>query len=151
VSARDRRLARGRAGVSPVVSDVMITAVVVICMSALLVWTVSYVRDPAREAAMERLAFEDVWFTEEGGQKVVKVYVRNYGPVEIVVDRVSVEPPGVIIPDADYLEGRGLRLEPSGGHGLIAFKFSWGPGEVYYIKVFTRRGSRFEVMAVAPS
>ena len=144
------RRPRGRSGVSPVVSDVMMTAVVVICMTILLAWTVSYVFfNPGKEAVRERLAFEDVWFTEMPGYgKVISVYLYNYGPVDITVDYVSVEPGGRV-QDADYVEGKGLKLDP-GGHGRITFRFDWESGKTYYIKVFSRRGSSFEVMAVAP-
>ena len=139
-----------RAGVSPVVSDILMTAVVVICMTALLAWTVSYVfHNPGRDAVRERLALEDVWFTELAGYgKVVSIYLYNYGPVSITVDYVSLEPGGRIS-DADYVEGKNLSLDPR-GHGRITFKFAWESGRAYHIKVFTRRGSVFEVLAIAP-
>ena len=53
------------------------------------------------------------------------------------------------VADADYVEGRGLKLYP-GGHGRVTFRFAWESGMTYYVKVFTTRGSSFEVMAVAP-
>ncbi len=133
------------------VSDALMLVVVVICMSALLAWASSYVlHNPGKEAVRERLAFEDVWFTELPGYgKVICVYLYNYGPVDVKVDYVSVEPGGVV-PDANYVEGKGLTLRAGGGHGRIVFRFSWASGKAYYIKIFTERGSRFEVRAIAP-
>ena len=145
-----RLRARGRAGVSPVVSDIMMTAIVVISMSILLIWTASYAFfNPSKDAIRERLVFEDIWFTELPGHgKVISIYIYNYGPIDIAIDYISVEPGGRVA-DADYVEGRGLKLYP-GGHGRVTFRFAWESGTTYYVKVFTTRGSSFEVMAVAP-
>ena len=139
---------RAREGVTPVVSDVLLTVAVVVSMTLLLAWVYSYVMyNPSKRAVQERFVIEDVWFnTTDTGERVVGIYIYNYGKVEIRVDAVYIGGNRT----TDYVEGWRLELYP-GQHGRVIVKFNWSPGEAYTVKVITGRGSYVEAVFVAPS
>ena len=141
-----------RLGVTPVISDVLLTVVVVIAMSVLLAWATSYVYfNPWKARVQERFIIEDAWFnTTAGGEDVLGIYIYNYGKVDIRIDAVYISPglKGPVSSD-NYVEGWHLGLRP-GGAGRIIVKFDWESGRAYHIKVVTGRGTAAEVLAVAP-
>lgn len=129
-------------GVSPLVSDIILTFVVVMAMSALLTWVVYYTQGPWKEAVRERIIVEDVWFNATG----LGLYIYNYGEVEVTIIRIIITPG----PTGPAWEGR-LTIYPGRSARVDVSGFSWTHGQAYEIRIETERGNVFEVLAKAPS
>ena len=139
------RKSKHRAGVSPVVSDIIITAVVVIGMSILLIWTMTYTEphSPWKDAASERIVVEDVWFNGTGTG--MGLYIYNYGDIEVKIVKIFTEPG----PTRPVWEGE-LLVAPRSAGRIDMPDFSWSPGQTYRIIVETDRANQFETLAKAP-
>jgi len=135
---------RPRSGVSPMVSDLILTFVVVVAMSILLTWTLFYTQySPWKAAIRERIVVEDVWFNATGTG--MGLYIYNYGEVEVVIVKLFIYPG----PTSPIWEGE-LTIYPGQSGRIDVPDFSWTPGQAYKLYVETGRGNQFEVLAKAP-
>ena len=136
---------RGKSGVSPMVSDVILTFVVVMAMTAVLAWVVSYTYySPWKSAVREKIVIEDVWFNETGTG--MGIYIYNYGQVEVRVVKVFIKPG----PTSPIWEGE-LVLGPGDSGRIDVPDFSWTPGQAYEIYVETDNANQFKFLAKAPA
>lgn len=134
---RVRRFLRDKRGVTPVLSNILLTVVAVAAMS--LAASATYViTDNMHQIMGERVISEDVWFTPDG----ISIYLRNTGKVAIEVSSVYVNFTSQAFTP--------LKLEV-GEHGWLNVTFSWDAGGLYHINVVTSRGTKIVDYYKAPS
>ena len=129
------KLFRDKRGVSPVVSAVIMILVVMIGMSALFVFFVTYARDfqmGSGSAVLESMTVEDVWFKNSTS---VELWVYNFGKVNVTITDVYVDSNSVAKPDLTVAVGE---------HEKIDVTSSFDPGVSYRFKIVTARGTYFE-------
>lgn len=123
-----RRLFKNKRGVTPVLSNVLLTVVAVAAMS--LAASATYViTDNLRQIMGERVIAEDVWFTQDG----ISIYLRNVGKVSIEVSSVYVN-----FTSQSFTP---FTLEAE-EHGWLNITFSWTAGGLYHINIVTSRGTK---------
>ncbi len=119
---------RDRRGVTPVISNVLLTVVAVAAMS--LAASATYIiTNNMRQIMGERVIAEDVWFTSNG----ISIYIRNIGKVAMEVSSVYVN-----FTSQPFTP---LTLEV-GGHRWLNVTFNWDAGVLYHISVITSRGTK---------
>jgi len=129
------RLFRDKRGVSPVVSAVIMILVVMIGMSALFAFFVTYARDfqmGSGSAVLESMTVEDVWFKNSTS---VELWVYNFGKVNVTITDVYVDSNSVAKLDLTVAVGE---------HGQIDVTSSFEHDESYGFKIVTARGTSFE-------
>lgn len=124
-------------GVTPVLSNVLLTVVAVAAMS--LAASATYViTDNMRQIMGERVIAEDVWFTSEG----ISIYVRNVGEVAVAVASVYVN-----FTSQPFTP---LALE-AGEHGWVNMTLPWNGNSLYNINIVTTRGTKIVDYYNSPS
>jgi len=124
-------------GVTPVLSNVLLTVVAVAAMS--LAASATYViTENMRQIMGERVIAEDVWFTSDG----ISIYIRNVGKVAIEVSSVYINFTSQFFTP--------LTLEV-GGHERLNVTLSWDADSLYHINVVTSRGTKIVDYYKAPS
>ena len=138
---------RGRSGVSPMVSDAILTGIVVVSMAILLVWASWYAySNPSKMAVKERFFVEDVWFNSTS---TMGIYIYNFGKVSVTINRVYIN--GTDFTDYSSLSSSPLYLRPGeGGQIYIEFPGGFKPGAPQRVRVVSSRGTYVEVIAVVP-
>jgi membrane-associated PAP2 superfamily phosphatase len=122
-----RKLLRNRRGITPVLSNLLLTVLAVAAMSIAV--TATYVITENLHNNMgERFIVEDVWFTTNQ----VSIYIRNVGEVSIKIAAVYI--------DSTSKSFTSLELDVS-KHGWLNVTYSWSTDSVYEIKVVTQRGT----------
>ncbi len=131
-----RRFLRNKRGVTPVLSNVLLTIVAVAAMS--LAASATYViTDNMRQTMGERVIAENVWFTSDG----ISIYLRNVGKVAIEVSSVYVE-----FKSQPFTP---VRLEV-GEHGWLNVTLTWDADAIYHINIVTSRGTKIADNHKAP-
>lgn len=132
-----RRFLRNKRGVTPVLSNVLLTVVAVAAMS--LAASATYIiTDNLHQIMGERIIAEDVWFTPSG----ISIYLRNTGKVAITVSSVYVN-----FTSQSFTP---LTLEV-GEHGWLNVSAGWEAGGLYHINIVTDRGTKIVDYYRAPS
>jgi len=123
-----RLFLRNKRGVTPVLSNVLLTVVAVAAMS--LAASATYViTDNLHQIMGERVIAEDVWFTSHG----IFIYLRNTGKVAVEVSAVYVN-----FTSQPFTP---LMLEV-GVHGWLNVTYNWQADALYNINVVTSRGTK---------
>lgn len=123
-----RQMLKDKRGVTPILSNVLLTVVAVAAMS--LAASATYIiTDNLRQTMGERVVVEDVWFNSNG----ISIYLRNTGEVAVDVSAVYVN-----FTRAFFTP---LVLEV-GDHGWLNVSSSWEVDSLYNINVRTSRGTR---------
>ena len=131
-----RGVLRNKRGVTPVLSNVLLTVVAVAAMS--LAASATYViTDNMHQIMGERVIAEDVWFASDG----ISIYLRNVGKVAVEVSAVYVN-----FTSQSFTP---LTLEV-GEHGWLNVTFSWNAGSLHHISVVTSRGTKIVDYYKAP-
>lgn len=124
------KLLRNKRGITPVLSNLLLTIVAVAAMA--LATTATYViTSNLRDTMGERVIIEDVWFNNLTNN--IDIYVRNVGKVLV---RVS----GVYVNHTKSSFTGKLSLE-IGEHGWLNISKSWNPSDLFYIDIVTTRGT----------
>jgi len=124
-------------GVTPVLSNVLLTVIAVAAMS--LAASATYViTDNMRQIMGERVIAEDVWFMPEG----ISIYVRNVGEVTVAVASVYVN-----FTSQSFTP---LALEV-GEHGWVNTTLVWDGNSLYHINIVTSRGTKIVDYYNSPS
>jgi hypothetical protein len=131
------RFLRNKLGVTPVLSNVLLTVVAVAAMS--LATSATYVITNNMHQIMgERVTVEDVWFNSNH----ISIYLRNTGKVAIEVSSV-------------YVNFTSYSFTPFtlevGGHGWLNVTYNWKADTLYHINVVTSRGTKIVDYYKAPS
>ena len=123
-----KRFLKNKRGVTPVLSNVLLTVLAVAAMS--LAASATYVITENMQQIMgERVIAEDVWFTSEG----ISIYLRNIGKTAIETSSVYVNFTGTIFTP--------LTLEVE-EHGWLNVTYNWETDTLYNINVVTSRGTK---------
>ncbi|MEA2089444.1 MAG: hypothetical protein U9O89_01610 [Thermoproteota archaeon] len=126
-----RSLLWSKKGITPVLSNLLLTVVAVAAMS--IAATATYViSNNLRENMGERFIVEDVWF-KTGGE--IGIYIRNTGKVSIEVASVYLNRTPQLLTQVEFGVGE---------HGWLNITYDWNPSSVYHLNVVTKRGTRVE-------
>jgi hypothetical protein len=124
------RAFRDKRGISPVLSELLLTVIAVAAMS--VATTSTYViTSNLRENMSERFIIEDLWFNNLTGN--IDLYLRNVGKVAIQVSAVYLNQTARPFTSPFKLE--------VGKHGWLNVSYSWTSGNVYYVDILTNRGT----------
>lgn len=125
-----RRFLGDRGGVTPVLSNLLLTVVAVAAMS--IATTATYViTTNLKETMSERVIVEDLWFNNSTG--AINMYLRNTGKVAIRVSAVYINHTS-----QSFTSPFGLEI---GEHGWLNISYNWVFGGLYYVDVVTARGT----------
>lgn len=131
-----RQFGRNKRGVTPVLSNVLLTVVAVAAMS--LAASATYViTDNMHQIMGERLLAEDVWFTP--GRLLI--YVRNTGKVPLSISSIYVNFTSQPFPPVELQVGE---------HRWLNVTFVWDADALYHLTVVTSRGTKMEEYYRAP-
>lgn len=134
-----RSFLRNKRGVTPVLSNLLLTVVAVAAMA--VATTATYViTTNLRENMSERVIVEHLWFNNSTG--TIHIYLRNVGKIVIYVSTVYVN--GTPQPFT-----KPFSLEIS-DHGWLNVTYSWVSGALYYMDVVTTRGTHVANYYKAP-
>lgn len=126
--AKLRRFLHDKHGITPVLSNILLTVVAVGTMA--LATTATYViTTNLRKNMSERLIIEDLWFNNSTSR--ISIYLRNVGKVAIHVSAVYINH------TSQYYSPFILEI---GAHGWLNISCSWVSGSLYYVDVVTSRG-----------
>jgi len=135
-----------RRAISTLLANVLVVTMVVALGTMLFIWTtgvmgayqggVSVWFTTRSEVMKERLAIEEVWFTNAVGQdrKNITIYVRNVGTNELKIAAVYVNSTQVWAGTKILEVGQVDRIS-------LTLPTPWGRGCVTYISVATLRGN----------
>ncbi len=128
--AKKFRCFHDKRGITPVLSNLLLTVVAVTAMS--IATTATYViTNNLRETMSERIIIEDLWFNNSTGS--ISIYLRNIGKVAVHVSSIYVNHTAQAFKKPFSLE--------IGKHGWLNVSYSWVLGELHYIDVVTTRGT----------
>jgi hypothetical protein len=126
-----------RRGITPVLSNVLLTVIAVAAMS--LAASATYViTNNMRELMGERVIVEDVWFNQDQ----ISVYLHNTGKVAIEVTSVYLN--FTSQPSTRFV----LEIDQ---HGWLNVTCNWGANAMYHINVVTSRGTKIADYYKAPA
>lgn len=124
-----KRILWDKRAITPVLSNLLLTAVAVTAMS--IATTATYViTTNLRETMGERLTVEDLWFNPSGG---VSIYIRNVGKTSVQVTAAYVNHTNYSFTPTRFV----LEVDE---HGWLNVSCSWVSGNVYYVDIVTIRG-----------
>jgi len=135
-----------RRAISTLLANVLVVTMVVALGTMLFIWTTGVMGmyqggagvwfSTRSEVMKERLAIEEVWFTNAVGQdrKNITIYVRNVGTNELKIAAVYVNSTQVWTGTRTLGVGQVDRIS-------LTLTTSWGRGCVTYISVATLRGN----------
>lgn len=129
---------RGKAGVSVVVSDLLMLAIIIVALTVVLGFVAGYISNyqaTSGSAIMERLLIEDVWVDKINNKVDITFY--NYGKVSLTVNAIYI--------NGNPVSGFTPFLVTVGEHkstGWLSLPEGVGGGGTYKlnIKVVTERG-----------
>lgn len=150
------RFMSSRRAISTLLANLLVVTMVVSLGTMLFIWTTGVMGmyqggagvwfSTRSEVMKERLALEEVWFTNAVGQdrKNITIYVRNVGANEIKISAVYVNSTQVWTGTKTLDVGQVDRIS-------LTLTTSWGRGCVTYISVATLRGNVVKGYWQAPS
>lgn len=135
-----------RRGISTVIGQILVLAVVIILMTGVVVFYNTIVgslqqnykstAQQAQVALKEHLLIEDIQFYTDTGIKKVRITVFNFGEISSNVAAVYIN--GIMLtPPPSNLIGQNQSVS-------LVWAYSWSSGGVYQVKVVTGRGVVFE-------
>jgi hypothetical protein len=121
-----KRFLRNKRAITPVLSELLLTVIVVAAMS--VATTATYViTTNLRENMSERVIVEDVWFQATG---TVNVTLQNVGKVDVSISSAYIN---------HTSQHPSLRLG-IGDNGGLVISYNWTSRNLYYIDIVTNRG-----------
>jgi len=124
-----KRILGDKRAITPVLSNLLLTAVAVVAMS--IATTATYIiTTNLRETMGERLTVEDLWFNPSGG---VSIYIRNVGKTSVQISAAYVNHTNYSFTPTQFV----LEVDE---HGWLNVSCSWVSGSVYYVDIVTTRG-----------
>ncbi|MGD8565470.1 MAG: hypothetical protein PVF96_03895 [Candidatus Bathyarchaeota archaeon] len=132
------RFLQDRKGITPILSNLLLTIVAVAAMS--IATTATYViTTNLRETMGERIIVEDLWFTTPDK---ICIYLRNIGRVNIHISAVYVNHTS-----RSFTSPFRLKINE---HGWLNMSYTWSPDDLYYVDIITTRGTHAEDSYKAP-
>ena len=137
---------RRRRGISSVIGQVLVLAIVIGLMTGVIVFYNALVQpiqqqykstaQQAQDSLKERLLIEDVEFFTELSVKKMNVTIFNFGDISMRIVTVYIN--GIMLsPSRSNLIGQGKS-------DWFVVAYSWSTGGIYQVKVVTGRGMVFE-------
>ena len=123
--------------------------VIIIASSVAFSYVANYVGDyqSGRGAVLlQRLLFEDVWFTDDGSDRIIIITIYNYGKSGCNVTSVFIDSRLYSIADPPV----GYVIIPVEEHRTIKVNFGWTSGSAHNLKLLTERGYTVERDYEAP-
>ncbi len=134
-----RRFLSDKRAITPVLSSLLLTVVVVAAMSIAI--SAGYViTTNLKETMSERVLVEDVFFNP--ATHTIDVYLNNVGKVNIHVLQVYVNHTG-----QTFIAPFDLEIKESGWLSIVC---GWNSGSLYYIDIVTNRGTHIATNNQAP-
>jgi hypothetical protein len=134
-----RRLLSDKRAITPVLSSLLLTVVVVAGMSIAI--SAGYViTTNLKETMSERVLTEDVYFNP--ATHTIDVYLNNVGKVNIHVSGVYVNHTS-----QTFIAPFDLEIKESGWLSIV---YNWNSGNLYYIDIVTNRGTHIASYNRAP-
>ena len=124
-----RRFSRNKRGITPVLSNLLLTVVAVGIM-ALATSATYIITTDLRENMSERTVIEDIWFASSPTE--ISVYVRNVGKVSIHISGVYVNHTSQFYLPVDF---------EIGSHAWLNISYGWTAGDLYFLDIVTTRGT----------
>ncbi len=125
------RVFRDKRGITPVLSNLLLTVVAVAAMA--IATTATYViTTNLRENMSERIVIEDLWFIDSNND--INVYLHNIGKVALRISAV-------------YINGTRHPFAPIpfvleiGEHGGLNVSCPYVSGNIYHVDIVTTRGT----------
>ena len=135
---KTNRFLQNRKGITPILSNLLLTIIAVAAMS--IATTATYViTTNLRETMSERIIVEDLWFTPPDR---IGIYIRNIGKVNIHISAVYVNHTS-----RSFTSPFSLKINE---HGWLNISYAWSSDELYYVDVITTRGTHAEDSYKAP-
>ncbi|HVO36638.1 MAG TPA: hypothetical protein VMT01_00520 [Candidatus Acidoferrum sp.] len=127
---RKFRFIHDKRGITPVLSNLLLTVVAVAAMA--IATTATYViTTNLRETMSERIVAEDLWFNNSTGG--ISVYLYNVGKVAIHVSAVYVNHTA-----QPFTKPFNLEINE---HRWLNISRSWVSGDLCYVDIITSRGT----------
>ena len=124
-----KRILGDKRAITPVLSNLLLTAVAVTAMS--IATTATYIiTTNLRDTMGERLTVEDLWFNPSGD---VSIYIRNVGETSVQVTAAYVNHTNYSFTPTRFV----LEVDE---HGWLNVSCSWVSENVYYVDIVTTRG-----------
>lgn len=124
-----KRILRDKRAITPVLSNLLLTAIAVTAMS--IATTATYIiTTNLRETMGERLTVEDLWFNPSGD---ISIYIRNVGETSVQVTAAYVNHTNYSFTPTRFV----LEVDE---HGWLNVSCSWVSGNIYYVDIVTTRG-----------
>jgi flagellin-like protein len=168
MKSRIPNLLRNRRGVSPVISNIILVAAVIVVGFAVLAWTYSTSSSYTTQYSSavnsdidklrERVAFEYIFYNNTTTPKSLSVYIMNFGQVgKVNVTTAYVSNSSWLAPPFSNIQLKFLNTTSTsylnaGQEGYFVLSLSsitLQTGSSYTVKIVTWRGSIFESTFVA--
>jgi FlaG/FlaF family flagellin (archaellin) len=149
---RENRLkaVRCRRGISNIIGELLVLAIVVGLMTGVIVFYNGVVNpiqqdykstaQQAEDSLKERFLIEDVQFFTQLSVKKMNVTIFNFGDISISIVRATV-----------YINGTMKSIDDSSSSpisvnqsGWFILSYDWSPGGIYHVKVVTEGGTASE-------
>jgi archaellum component FlaF (FlaF/FlaG flagellin family) len=134
---------RGKRGISNIIGEILVLAIVVGLMSGVIVFYNAMVnpmqqdyKSTAQQAQVslkERFLIEDVEFFTNSSGKYMNVTIFNFGDISLSIATVYIN--GIILSPSPPSNLIGLNQS-----GSFVWTYSWSPEGIYHVKVVTGRG-----------
>ncbi|MGC9094895.1 MAG: archaellin/type IV pilin N-terminal domain-containing protein [Candidatus Bathyarchaeia archaeon] len=153
---------RYKRAISPVISTVILTGVVIAMSFVVLSW--AQYRSSAYQSEYgeavdgdiaklkERLAYEFIFYNSTG--KALSVYIMNSGAINVAIQTVYVSNATWLVVfqnvNLKFLNGTSTQVLNSGDEGLFVLSLNGlVPGKTYSVRIISGRGSSFDGSFVA--
>jgi hypothetical protein len=144
------RTVRGKRGISNIIGEVLVLAIVIGLMTGVIVFynaLVGPIQQESKSTAQqaeaslkERFLIEDVQFRTDAS---VKITIFNFGDISLSVATVYIN--GIMLNPPPPSNLIGLKQS-----GSFAWAYSWSSGDNYHVKVVTGRGTISEADFSSP-
>lgn len=144
---------KGKIGITPIISTIIITGAVIMAFSFILVFTNQWInisRYYDVEGVYERIVIEDVWFMPLQGNRVIRLAITNVGKIDVKIVMILIfKKDGNILVKSHNPELH-LYVINEAVPVNIVLDSPWTPKTVYRIEIITLRGNKFEIICTSP-
>lgn len=135
------KVIKNKKGVTPVISAVIMILVIMVGMSALFAFFVSYSKDfqtGSGSGVLEAVTVEDVWFKNE---TTVVIWLYNYGKANVEISDIYIDDVWTAFEFRDGVDDSKIVI---GTHRQLAVSLMFTKGNSYRFNIVTARGTSFK-------
>jgi membrane-bound inhibitor of C-type lysozyme len=143
---------RGRRGISNIIGELLVLAIVVGLMTGVIVFYNGLVNpiqqnykstaQQAEDSLKERFLIEDVNFFTQGSDEELNVTIFNFGDISLNIATFYIN--GAMLSTSSLISSPPSGLVGLNQSGSFVWAYSWSSGGVYQVKVVTERGTASE-------